>query len=608
VTQVSSYGPGKRGCKKRREEVHSRRGTIPSDFGERGNTVNVSGKRLRRHSAQASTEAPDLGGDTGTSSNDNVEDETFQGQFELRRHQEAGSDDDNSDEVEDEDEEDEEEEEDVDAMDEDDDDQGRLKIIAPTYIYPDGPIKYHGAGMTTALKKLRDKNPYEEARTTSDPRFWAKFQQDYYATVIIKKPKITHKAQYVDWEHMARKNDSIFNEVICNCERQRVKMLMGFRQDWNKKIIAQFYATVHFGHIDTERAMTWMTNGHRYSITFPRFLRCFGIMEGDKDLRELHDEGELNKNALHLMYLRGELANYGRMKNLYTYYAALNRLLRVSITPRDRNPSKITKFQKNMMVALRPGAPKFSVRDFIWQEIKHLSEDPKKVCSYSLYIMYMIEKVAKMEFPKNVTHKHLKLNPSKNPRIPSPRAEQAPGREEEIFEEGTTPLPQQKGTQVVTGLTDTEHRSDRWGGWEHDRPRRSTSPLIKFLNFIFGMCRSQHDIQVEQQRSMRANKQMRDTRKLMHNAQGFQPPRSPPSPESPHVEIPSFKDRMRGWANSDMLNQYGPMFFESEQGQGSSSSAPPPPPPFAPPPPDVAGSLSHPILQGNRMHLTCAPG
>jgi hypothetical protein len=52
------------------------------------------------------------------------------------------------------------------------------------------------------------------------------------------------------------------------------------------------------------------------------------------------------------------------------------------------------------MVALRPGAPEFSIGDFIWQEIKHLSEDPKTICSYSPYIMYMIEKVAKTEFPK----------------------------------------------------------------------------------------------------------------------------------------------------------------------------------------------------------------
>jgi hypothetical protein len=181
----------KEGAKKRREEVHSHRGTVPGDFGEGGSMVNVSGKRLRHRSAQASTEAPDLGGDTGTSSDDNVEDETFPGQYELRRHQEAGSDDDDIDEAED-------EEEDVDAMDEDDDDQGRLKIMPPTYVYPDRPVKYHGAGMTKALKKLRDKNPYEASRTTSDPRFWAKFQQDYYATVIIKKPKITHKAQYMD--------------------------------------------------------------------------------------------------------------------------------------------------------------------------------------------------------------------------------------------------------------------------------------------------------------------------------------------------------------------------------------------------------------------------
>jgi hypothetical protein len=121
--------------------------------------------------------------------------------------------------------------------------------------------------------------------------------------------------------------------------------------------------------------------------------------------------------------------------------------------------------------------------------------------------MYMIEKVAKTEFPKNVTHKPLKLNPSKNPRFPSPRVEQAPGHEEEMFEEGAArPDQPHAGTQTVTGLTGAEHRSDRWGGWEHSRPRRSTSPLRKFLNFIFGMCRSQHDIQVEQQMSRRANK------------------------------------------------------------------------------------------------------
>jgi hypothetical protein len=54
--------------------------------------------------------------------------------------------------------------------------------------------------------------------------------------------------------------------------------------------------------------------------------------------------------------------------------------------------------------------------------------------------------------------------------------------------------------------------------------RQATQIHLSFAEvsqLIFGMCRSQHDIQVEQQRSRRANKQMRDTMKLMHNAKGF---------------------------------------------------------------------------------------
>jgi hypothetical protein len=52
--------------------------------------------------------------------------------------------------------------------------------------------------MTKKLQKLRDKDPYSSEKTASGRRFWATFQQDYYTTVIIKKPKITHMAQYVD--------------------------------------------------------------------------------------------------------------------------------------------------------------------------------------------------------------------------------------------------------------------------------------------------------------------------------------------------------------------------------------------------------------------------
>jgi hypothetical protein len=71
----------------------------------------------------------------------------------------------------------------------------------------------------------------------------------------------------------------------------------------------------------------------------------------------------------------------------------------------------------------------------MWQEIQYLPEDPKKICSYSPYIMYMIERVTKMDFPKDVTHKPLKPNPMKNSNIPS--SEHGPEiRVEEGEEEG----------------------------------------------------------------------------------------------------------------------------------------------------------------------------
>jgi hypothetical protein len=59
------------------------------------------------------------------------------------------------------------------------------------------------------------------------------------------------------------------------------------------------------------------------------------------------------------------------------------------------------------------------------------------------------------------------------------------------------------------------------------------------------MCKSQYDIDVEQQRTRIEKKKERDTMKHPHNHFGFQLPHSPISPTPPEVEIPSFHQRMR---------------------------------------------------------------
>jgi hypothetical protein len=145
--------------------------------------------------------------------------------------------------------------------------------------------------------------------------------------------------------------------------------------------------------------------------------------DDDKDYSKLHNAGLLEPEALYFMYPRDQRANAGHVKGLYTYYSVLNRLLRATITPRYGNASDISRFLKNMMTALRPGAGPFSVGDYIGQKIKYLSKDPKRIYSYNPYIMCMIEKVTRVEFPKDVTHEPLRPNPVKNPIIPSPERE-----------------------------------------------------------------------------------------------------------------------------------------------------------------------------------------
>jgi hypothetical protein len=72
---------------------------------------------------------------------------------------------------------------------------------------------------------------------------------------------------------MESKNDPIFDKIRSVCGHQRVKDLMGFRHDWNREIIAQFYVTVHYGHVDDERAMLWMTNENKYGILLTDEIR-----------------------------------------------------------------------------------------------------------------------------------------------------------------------------------------------------------------------------------------------------------------------------------------------------------------------------------------------
>jgi hypothetical protein len=91
----------------------------------------------------------------------------------------------------------------------------------------------------------------------------------------------------------------------------------------------------------------------------------------------------------------------------------------------------------------------------------------------------------------------------------------------------------------------------------------------------------------------------------LHNRFGFQLPRSPISPTPPKVEIPSFDQRMRTMINSNMINEYGSLFFESDE--GSSFSAAPPPPPSSEEVPQPYGVPQGPVAYPPPFGTPVAP-
>jgi hypothetical protein len=169
------------------------------------------------------------------SSNDDVEDPSLNFELSWRnRGVTGGGNDSDGDSA---DEEDEEEEHRGDQQ-----QLGRPYIRGPNYPSYRGPIDYYQAGMTYIVVNLRRTNPANEERTATDYRFRTIFLQDYYTTAVITggMAKITNDAQYVYWEFMERRNNTIFDEVIQACEAKGIKVLMGFKQHWNKEPLPSF--------------------------------------------------------------------------------------------------------------------------------------------------------------------------------------------------------------------------------------------------------------------------------------------------------------------------------------------------------------------------------
>jgi hypothetical protein len=89
------------------------------------------------------------------------------------------------------------------------------------------------------------------------------------------------------------------------------------------------------------------------------------------------------------------------------------------------------------------------VSDFIWEEIKTISENPQRLCGYAPYIMHIIEKVSNRKFLKDTKHEPFKVLVPKRIRTPSP------GKYDEVMEEGEGQQQEQRQPAAATGQDQT---------------------------------------------------------------------------------------------------------------------------------------------------------
>jgi hypothetical protein len=98
------------------------------------------------------------------------------------------------------------------------------------------------------------------------------------------------------------------------------------------------------------------------------------------------------------MYPSNKRGSVGTTRDLLPFYACMNCLFRRTMTPREGDNSKIPGYNKNNLAAMAPNGLMFSVFDFIWEEIKDISDTPLNSCGYAPFIMHMIERVTTCTF------------------------------------------------------------------------------------------------------------------------------------------------------------------------------------------------------------------
>jgi len=151
-----------------------------------------------------------------------------------------------------------------------------------------------------------------------------------------------------------------------------------------------------------------MTNGRHYRIDFVTFCHILGFGHIHRGYERIHNEHHLEPMEVSFMWENQNLAvpDWSRTK-LKSFYYIMNNLFRITLNPKD-NATDLNGYITNVLSRF-PSSEKFNVPRFIWIELAYAMDDGRRSLPYAPYLMFVIERVTGMWFPKDCEHTIYKI-------------------------------------------------------------------------------------------------------------------------------------------------------------------------------------------------------
>jgi hypothetical protein len=203
----------------------------------------------------------------------------------------------------------------------------------------------------------RYEHPYDWTTELHGHKFWNNFQADWYLTVIKDRKNLITSQLYVDWPHMQRKRDPVFQKVITKPQTLGIYDILGLHQEWNTELVTQFYATTWRSGDGFDSMLNNAIEGHRYELTITELPIIFGLAPNDFDREPISSERSISDNELAPLYFSRNKNNHGTNHCMLPGYHIFNNIFLNTITPKRSDRTSIRGSTWNLLLAVLDGQP-----------------------------------------------------------------------------------------------------------------------------------------------------------------------------------------------------------------------------------------------------------